>query len=606
MKKITTIALSAVAALSVNLQPACAAEPFIPVFITDGERNVTPDLFPELSVFRESIPAYLVNSTSKTNRFTALSKAYAYPKEYVRRLSDKERRLTPYRFDEMFENPAKTIESEYARSGKPFFVYERVSRPPFFLPRDGAPLAIRSSFEDWKRKHPGFLGFNSLWELDSDSSYFQRFYSNMKDPSIEKELHEAFGPPDEKGMAHRRRWAEKVFRVAEDFLFGEKRIFPLCSTFPGYEHIFAAMGAAGLWYEATTQMYGAWNTAGAIVRGAARQRGLDFGWYMAQYYTGFNREGKPLAGDSRRHISHDGSDAEPRPYRGESRSMHRRQMLYGWLIGARYLQTEGWMQFYADRKDGKIVPTENALDFEEAYQRAKRIVRGETFTPLAVLTPLDDPLPHNYTNKNMMEPEVQMDIFDTLVPLRGDSGLEPPKRKKGEQGCLFNSEFGGFFDVLCPDSGQDSAAFAKALSHYRHVLVAGNAFSKERFDHAALAAFEKSGGKVHRYPSPEYPTKDKLRELLLKIQDETMPVSVAGDIQWGVNKTSNGWLVWMINNKGVVKFCDEPEEFRPERTAHVVATVKATGEKFEADIAPGDFELWNTTCKPESERGVGP
>ena len=70
-----------------------------------------------------------------------------------------------------------------------------------------------------------------------------------------------------------------------------------------------------------------------------------------------------------------------------------------------------------------------------------------------------------------------------------------------------------------------------------------------------------------------------------------MPVSVVGDIQWGVNKTSKGWLVWMINNKGVVKFSDEPEEFRPERTAHVVATVKASGEKFEADIAPGDFKL---------------
>ena len=192
----------------------------------------------------------------------------------------------------------------------------------------------------------------------------------------------------------------------------------------------------------------------------------------------------------------------------------------------------------------------------------------------------------------MIEPEVQADIFDTLVPIRGDSGTDIPKRKIGEQGCLFNSEFGGFFDVLCPDSGQDSAAFAQALSRYRHVLVAGNAFNKDKFDNAALAAFEKSGGKVHRYPSPECPTKDKLRELLLKIQDETMPVSVAGDIQWGVNKTSKGWLVWLVNNKGVVKFSDEPEEFRLERTAHVVVTVKATGEKFMADVAPGDFKLW--------------
>ena len=580
------------AAVAASTTALFAAEPFIPVFITDGERNVTPAVFPELSVFRESIPSYPVNSSVKIKRFTPLSKAYKYPQEYVRRLSDEERRLTPYRFEEMFADPASTIDSEYARSGKPFFIYERISRPPYFLPRDGAPLAIRSSFEEWKKKHPGFLGFNSLWELDSDSTYFQRFYNNMKDASIEKELHEAFGPPDEKGMAHRRRWAEKVFKIAEDFHFGEKRIFPLCSNFPGYEHIFAALGAQGIWYEATTQSYGAWNTAGPIVRGAARQRGLDFGWYMAHYYPGFDRKGNRLIGDSRRHLSHDGSDAEPRPYRGESRSMHKRQMLYGWLIGAKYLQTEGWIQFYADKKDGKIIPSENALDFEEAYQRAKRIERGETFTTLAVLTPLDEPTASSYLNKNMIEPTVQADIFDTLVPIRGDSGTDIPKRKIGEQGCLFNSEFGGFFDVLCPDSGQDSAAFAQALSRYRHVLVAGNAFNKDKFDKAALAAFEKSGGKVHRYPSEECPTKDKLRELLLKIQDETMPVSVVGDIQWGVNKTSKGWLVWMINNKGVVKFSDEPEEFRKERTAHVVATFKATGEKFEADIAPGDFKLW--------------
>ena len=583
---------AAVAALTA-LAPALAllaAEPFTPVFAVP-DSDVTPDVFPELSVFRESIPSYPVNGVSKTNRFTALSKAYTYPREYVRRLSDGERRLAPYRFEEMFGNPAKTIDSEYARSGRPFFVYEMISRPPYFLPRDGAPLAIRSSFEEWKRSHPGFLGFNSLWELDSDSTYFQKFYDNMKDPSIEAELHEAFGPPDVKGIAHRRRWAEKVFRIAEDFHFGERRIFPLCSNYPGYEHIFAAMGATGLWYEATTQSYGAWNTAAAFVRGAARQRGLDFGWYMAQYYSGFDRRGNVLAGDSRRHVSHDGSDAEPRPYRGESRSMHRRQILYGWLVGAKYLQTEGWPQFYTDRVDGKIVPTENALDFEEAYCRAKRIDRGDAFTPLAVLTPLDEPTSSLYRNEQMVEPEVQKDIFDTLVPIRGDSGVGIPKRKIGEQGCLYNSEFGGFFDVLCPDSGQDSVAFAKALSRYRHVLIAGNAFDGKRFDAAAIAAFEKTGGRVHRYPSPECPTRDRLRELLLKIQDETMPVNVTGDIQWGVNKTSKGWLVYLINNKGVVKFCDEPEEFDMSRTARVAVTMKATGETRTVEIKPGDFKL---------------
>ena len=195
---------AAVAALTA-LAPALAllaAEPFTPVFAVP-DYNVTPDVFPELSVFRESIPSYPVNGVSKTNRFTALSKAYTYPREYVRRLSDGERRLAPYRFEEMFGNPAKTIDSEYARSGRPFFVYEMISRPPYFLPRDGAPLAIRSSFEEWKRNHPGFLGFNSLWELDSDSTYFQKFYNNMKDPSIEAELHEAFPARSERSQPAR-------------------------------------------------------------------------------------------------------------------------------------------------------------------------------------------------------------------------------------------------------------------------------------------------------------------------------------------------------------------------------------------------------------------
>ena len=41
------------AAVAASTTALFAAEPFIPVFITDGERNVTPAVFPELSVFRE-------------------------------------------------------------------------------------------------------------------------------------------------------------------------------------------------------------------------------------------------------------------------------------------------------------------------------------------------------------------------------------------------------------------------------------------------------------------------------------------------------------------------------------------------------------------------
>ena len=51
------------------------------------------------------------------------------------------------------------------------------------------------------------------------------------------------------------------------------------------------------------------------------------------------------------------------------------------------------------------------------------------------------------------------------------------------------------------------------------------------------------------------------------------------------------YLVSLINNKGVVKYCDEPEEFDGTKVAHVTVTVKATGETFERDVKPGDFCL---------------
>ena len=72
---------------------------------------------------------------------------------------------------------------------------------------------------------------------------------------------------------------------------------------------------------------------------------------------------------------------------------------------------------------------------------------------------------------------------------------------------------------------------------------------------------------------------------------ETMPVSVDGDIQWGVNKTEKGWLVYLINNTGVIKFSDEPEEYDLSKTARVTVRRKATGETRTAEIRPGDFGL---------------
>ena len=573
--------------------PAFAApRPFVPLFFMFNKKDFEP--FKNVPVFSESIPAYVIPRIPRPD-IRPFQKHQEYRKKYVRRVPENERRQTPYSLTDLMPNPRSTVDSDYARSGKPFFVYEPVSRPLYFIPGDGCPLADRKAFDEWKKKHPGFLGFNSLWEMDSDTAYFTKFW-NLEDKELERDLHAGFEPMHAKGKGHLVSWTREVIRRLKDFHWGESRIWPMCSNDMGFEHLFAANGACGLWYEATPQGFSAWNCASAFLRGAARQWNLPYGWYMAQHYTGHTRDGKFKAGGSKWFSSSktvlDPVKSNATPHRGEGRSLHKRQALYGWLIGADYIQMEGWLGIYRDRKEGKIVPSDYAVDFNEIYMLSKTVDRGDSFTPLAVLTPLAEPCSSMYRNKDLIEPETQKTIFNLLVPLTSEyNGGDHPLRIKGEQGCLYNSRFPGFFDSLCPDSGQDSLSFEKALSRYKHVLIAGDAFDKNKFDSRAITAFEKAGGRVHRYPSKECDTPEKLERLLLAIRDETMPFAVEGDIQWGVNKTEKGWLLYLINNKGVIKFSDEPEEYNLAKTAKVTVRCKASGETRLAEIRPGDFAL---------------
>ena len=78
-----------------------------------------------------------------------------------------------------------------------------------------------------------------------------------------------------------------------------------------------------------------------------------------------------------------------------------------------------------------------------------------------------------------------------------------------------------------------------------------------------------------------------VRELLTKVQGETIPFEIRGSCQWGVNRTAKGWLVWLMNNEGVSKFGGEPEEFDFDRTAHVTVVSKLTGEAKSVTIEPG-------------------
>lgn len=97
-------------------------------------------------------------------------------------------------------------------------------------------------------------------------------------------------------------------------------------------------------------------------------------------------------------------------------------------------------------------------------------------------------------------------------------------------------------------------------------------------------------GKLRKIVRGEY-TFPLIAHLLREVQRETMPVVVEGDIQWGVNRTKTGWLVWLINNNGVTKYNGEPEVLDPKATSVVKILHKKSGKTYTATVAPGDWQV---------------
>ncbi len=107
--------------------------------------------------------------------------------------------------------------------------------------------------------------------------------------------------------------------------------------------------------------------------------------------------------------------------------------------------------------------------------------------------------------------------------------------------------------------------------------------------------------------------------LMRQIVDDALPVKVEGDIQYGLNKVADGWWLYLINNKGVTKFTNTPEELNAAETAEVTvdmralqveslaelrvnATITRLQDKnaFAIQVGPGDIRIVKITTKNNS------
>lgn len=603
----------------------------------------------------------------------------------------------PVKFEELFRPAEWTSLKENVHPDAPVFVSLFMSRPGFLL--NDRYDTDNEDFAAWAKLNPNFAGFDVMAESENDIGLYIKNFHKVTNAVVYARLARDFPCPETQ-----RDWAKTVDRCWErerGLLFGDTRTWAMAAGCYTHLLMHAKNGATGLMYEGSaSQPLAAWQVAGGFMRGATRQfGGLPFAWYAAHFYSGYTREGKGRWGQnkwcrypwSQKVPKPDDRDA---PYAGTSRSLMDRQFAYGYLIGASFAMPEcAHALYYTQDKDGKYVPSGYAKDMNDLYEFSKRNLRGPSYSTTAILVPISERYGHSYRGWGVRNEAAhwfddifsQNAVFHTLVPMNDH---EATLRKKGFQGCLFNSPYAEFWDVLTPDCGQSGADFLKALSAYKVAFLIGSYDPKE-VDIASLNAYVRGGGTLvvpadaiekgivsealaglrltgqvkksglfcrdeegtrfalteayewmeaqakrarplvsddcgniavwannvgagrvvtvacwrmlpARYKgvresfgddlSPKaqqrYETEfydpiltgerrfDIIEYLFRRVQDETLPVTITGDVHAGVQKTADGWNVWFMNHKGVVHFSNEPEEFDPDEAAHVKVGLK--------------------------------
>jgi hypothetical protein len=182
------------------------------------------------------------------------------------------------------------------------------------------------------------------------------------------------------------------------------------------------------------------------------------------------------------------------------------------------------------------------------------------------------------------------DLFDHQLFPGSDHIHSNPDPANPEASYLRPTPFGEMFDVLL------STASPKLLANYPVILLAGEIeFDDEFVDSLEVALrqgrqvliaarhrealgerFErlKRSGDIQvveawTNPATLRPTAIS-NEHLSRLAAKLLPVVITGDsIQYQINRTPTGWVIELINNRGVIKKIDQPAQIDPKVIAHV-------------------------------------
>ena len=325
----------------------------------------------------------------------------------------------------------------------------------------------------------------------------------------------------------------------------------------------------------------------AFARGASRQWSKPWSVQVSPWFAGACTSNGPLrreGGGAR------GLDA------GHSLSLYERMWLHGWFAGAAMVTPENSISSFFTEAAAPWTLTTHGRRAAEAFAFMRRHDRGVPYTPVAVV--LDHLAGYNgYMDKpwGILPPtpgdRATRDLFDEQLFPGADHIHRPAPADNPEASYLRPTPHGEIFDV------QLSSADAALLAAYPVLLLAGDLAFPEEFV-AKLEQSLRAGHRVLLTPAHQaalgpryarlaaYPGLERLAAetnpatgrpaavapaRLAALSRELLPVRVAGDpIQFAVNRLTNGWVVELVNNRGVTKRPGDPAEINPSAVARVV------------------------------------
>lgn len=502
--------------------------------------------------------------------------------------------------------------------------------PPF---RKENPI-VRKGFEQLIKKFGDrFLGFiHAEWDSDIWSAA-----TGMKEADIwdeyPEEMPKAVPDRQEEEKILRHEWS--LFKkLSYNYIFGE-------SCWRCVEHYGLEWGGRCALIELSENGNPSMLTQMAFARGAARQYRKFFATYQATMMgTGYT-DYTPL----KQYDENVETVWATGPHFGPSKELYRRLLFTSYLSGATVMMFEApqWVHVMQGEREGEYVLSPHGevfaglLEYDGKYED-----RGVPYQPVALLLDYLHGFSPPYQTNCAVGRSGMQTWFSTPYE-RGDHQVYqtfwtifPWCRQRIERHGypLTNTPFGNIFDVLVanPPSG---VVTREVLESYRVAFLVGTIrFSQDLkarlldyvkgggtlvanalhaselpeelkggevlFDSGGVKVTAKDVGAGRVITTPDSDLLDEenkalpvLGEILATMAQEICPIKVKGDVQYHFLKTKNGWLVALLNNKGIVHHPRQKPEYRSQEKAEVELIYDGAIEK-SIDRLSGESINWET------------